>query len=247
MKEKIIDLNNPKLWITDFSAFLDEINLKVPSYNHLCKWANCDYKLSRNDLNLVNHIKKNKIILYHGTKTFETKTFYENGIQIPNKEFYFDLFMRYTKNMNLELSSEQTILLNNLINEKEVEKQLFALLLPHSFTKECSHYIGLGSEWITSLFIQIFKQKNAYEMLYSIGKPTIFKIIIPISELNDYNCQYVCGEILKCYLDTKDGYQYLNYGTVVMYKEVSPEHINSHFFIEKFYSYHMQNYVSINI
>lgn len=245
MKNIIIDLNEPNTWVNDFVNILYENKIKLPSYDSLCDWSCCDYRLSKEEQNLVNIIKENKIILYHGCKTFNPNLYYTNGMPIPDKNFYYNLFQTYIKELNFHLTPEQKLEMNLVIKNKKLENRIFTLLVPHPFKKECSSYIGLGSEWITYLFLKLLRKQNVYKMLYSIGKPTVFKILMPINKLEEYNRITVCGEILKCYIDNKDGYDYTSSKTVFLHEKVLPKEVISHFYINEFYSFHINEYVKI--
>ena len=98
----------------------------------------------------------------------------------------------------------------------------------------------LGSERVTYYFLQLFGE-YVYEKLIKIGKPTIFKIKVPIFSLTEYNIRAVCSEVLKCYLDIKDGYEYENNlcpGIKISYS-IPQHYILSHYQLKKCYSYHV--------
>ena len=248
---KIIDIMgkidfdlNERDWVESFDNIVKENNLNIPKYDKLDFLSETNYQLTNKEQVLIDIIKQNNIILYHGCKAFNVDDYYKNGIQIPSKEFYISLFNKYLNEIKIELSDVDKIKLEDAIENRKLENALFGLFLPQQFEKECSHYVLFGSEMVTYYFVRMFGE-YAYEKLIRIGTPTIFKIKIPIDSLSEYNIRAVCAEIIKCYLDIKSGYTYENNlcpGIKINYSLPS-YFIISHNNPKKCYSYHLQRQV----
>lgn len=240
------DLNSNE-WFQDFDILIKSSQLTIPNYELIDDLSTTNYQANENEQTLIDIIKRNNIILYHGCKTFDVQEYYQKGIQIPTKDFYLKLFETYLNETKINLSKKEKLKIEEIVKTKEPEKGLFGLLQPQPFENQCSHYVLLGSERVTYYFLQLFGE-YVYEKLIKIGKPTIFKIKVPIFSLTEYNIRAVCSEVLKCYLDIKDGYEYENNlcpGIEISYS-IPQNYILSHYHPKKCYSYHINRTIKFS-
>lgn len=246
-KNIVIDLYNPQSWVNDIAKELKNYNIILPTEEILHNWGLSNYIFSTDEQKIIDFMKDFEIIAYHGCKTFNVSSYYNNGIIVPDKAMYYKLFKQYAKELNLKLDANLKEKIKLKLAETELEHKIFALLSPEEFYDKCSGYISFGSEFLVTLFNLCYYKETVYTKLLNIGKPTVIRIKIPISKFVPYIQEEICSEILKCYLNALKGDEYVITASTVFHTNIHPKYIDSHFYINNFYSYHLQKDIVINI
>lgn len=237
-KKNIIDMSNPKVWVTTIKKQLEVHDIEIPTDEHIKSLACYNHVLSSNDIKMMNLFKQFKIRLYHACRTNNIESYYKNGLIVPNKKDYHNLFNLYCEELSLDISKKQMIQGHKLIEDMEIESKIFFTLMPDILVKHSGHYLSYGSEKIFYILQSILGQKAYYLIENKFGKATIFIVDFPICNLYSFRQQIIYREIILCLKDFSEYGEYYTEEDCWHDKNILPKYISNHYHPNEFYCYH---------
>jgi len=210
VKNKIVAiLDEQETWYKDVLGLIKAEEIDLPKYEELEEWQTNTYEENGCCKNIQLLLKDICIRAYHGCRVFDLNDYYKNGLKIPSKKMYIELFNKYCRYLDFELSESQYERAIKYINESNLEREIFFNLSKKELLTYSSHYITYGSEKIQAAFANALFTSPQFLFLNNITTiPTIFEIDVPINFLDEDQKRFACAEILMSLCDYIDGFDY---------------------------------------
>lgn len=224
-------LDEQETWYKDVLGLIKAEEIDLPTYEELEEWQTITYEEDDCCKNIQLLFKDIHIRAYHACRVFDLDDYYKNGLKIPNKKIYIELFNKYCRCLDFQLSEPQYDRAIQYINKSNLEREIFFNLSRKELLNQSSHYAAYGSEKIQAAFANALYTSPPFLFLKNIAAiPTIFNVDVPIDFLEEYQKRFACAEIMMSLYDYIDGFDYDadSDRTLVLRRNLPAKYISSH-------------------
>lgn len=209
-KNKIVAiLDEQETWHKDVLGLIEAEEIDLPKYEELEEWQTTTYEENNSCKNIQLLFKDICIRAYHACRVFDLEDYYKNGLKIPSKKMYIELFNKYCGCLDFQLSESQYERAIHYINKSDLEREIFFNLSKKELLTYSSHYLTYGSEKIQAAFANALFTNPPFLFLKNIPAiSTIFQADIPINFLEEYQKRFACAEIMMSLYDYIDGFDH---------------------------------------